>query len=103
MSRGSGQVRVLRPHLCPSAEVPGLHPDLRAEQVIAADVSRERRAVFEQFGVRANSEVAEAVRGARAILLSVKPQQMADVLAGHRSAAAAVEELMLRPQKTEVT
>ena len=29
--------------------------------------------------------------------------QMADVLAGDRSAAAAVEELMLRPQKTEVT
>ena len=29
--------------------------------------------------------------------------QMAEVLAGNRSAAAAVEELMLRPQKTEVT
>ena len=29
--------------------------------------------------------------------------QMAAVLAGDRSAAAAVEELMLRPQKTEVT
>jgi glycerol-3-phosphate dehydrogenase (NAD(P)+) len=29
--------------------------------------------------------------------------QMAEVLSGNRSAAAAVEELMLRPQKTEVT
>jgi glycerol-3-phosphate dehydrogenase (NAD(P)+) len=53
--------------------------------------------------------VAEGVRTTSAALALGKKHgielpittQMAAVLAGHRSAAVAVEELMLRPQKTE--
>ncbi len=51
-------------------------------QIIAADVSPERRAVFEdQHGVRAVDGNAEVARQSRIVLLSVKPQQMAEALA----------------------
>jgi len=53
------------------------------EQIVAADVSSARREVFaKQIGVAAVEKNEEAVRGARIILLSVKPQHMKDVLGG---------------------
>src|ERR1051325_4653011 len=54
---------------------------LRAEQIVAADVAAARREVFARMGARAIQDNAEAVKGARLVLLSVKPQQMKDVLA----------------------
>jgi pyrroline-5-carboxylate reductase len=51
--------------------------------IVAADVSAARREVFaKHIGVRAVEKNEEAARGARIILLSVKPQQMKDVLGG---------------------
>ena len=53
------------------------------EQILAADVSESRRAAFTQStGVRTTSENREVARDASIILLSVKPQHMAGVLAG---------------------
>jgi pyrroline-5-carboxylate reductase len=55
---------------------------LRADQIVAADVSAPRRELFlNELGVRAVERAGDAVRGASLILLSVKPQQMAAVLA----------------------
>lgn len=55
---------------------------LRSDQILAADVSPQRRQVFaEQLGIRAVDNAVEVARKARALLLSVKPQQMAGVLA----------------------
>jgi pyrroline-5-carboxylate reductase len=55
---------------------------LRAEQMIAADVSPARRELFErELNVRAIEQNAEVARQSRVVLLSVKPQQMADALA----------------------
>lgn len=52
-----------------------------AEQLIASDISPERRALFEeQLSIRAVEENAEAAREARTIILAVKPQQMAAAL-----------------------
>jgi pyrroline-5-carboxylate reductase len=54
---------------------------IRKEEIVAADVSAARREVFaKQIGVRAVEKNEEAARGARMILLSVKPQQMKEVL-----------------------
>ncbi len=51
--------------------------------VVAADVVPARRELFRsQLRVRAVAENVEAATDARIILLSVKPQQMADVLGG---------------------
>jgi pyrroline-5-carboxylate reductase len=56
---------------------------LRREQMIAADVSAARREIFsKQIGIKAVEENVAAARDARAVLLSVKPQQMKDVLGG---------------------
>src|SRR6266550_4188304 len=56
---------------------------IRKEEIVAADVSAARRDVFaRQIGVRAVEKNEEAAAGARMILLSVKPQQMKDVLGG---------------------
>jgi pyrroline-5-carboxylate reductase len=56
---------------------------LRADQIIAADVSAQRREVFlQQFGIKAVEDNLTAAREARIILLSVKPQHMATALAG---------------------
>src|SRR5688572_29036338 len=50
---------------------------LGAEQIVAADVSGARRTVFtEQLGIRSTDSNAEAVEGARRVLLSTKPQTM---------------------------
>ena len=54
----------------------------RAEQLIAADVSPQRRDLFQQLGIRAVESNLDAAREARVLLLSVKPQQMADALGG---------------------
>jgi pyrroline-5-carboxylate reductase len=52
-------------------------------QIIAADVSPARRELFtNDIGVRAIASNEEAARDARVLLLSVKPQQMAQALAG---------------------
>ena len=52
-----------------------------AGSIVAADVSPERRELFQRsLGIRAVADNAEAVRGARRVLLSVKPQQMGAVL-----------------------
>ncbi|HEV2295091.1 MAG TPA: pyrroline-5-carboxylate reductase [Tepidisphaeraceae bacterium] len=54
----------------------------RVEQIIAADVSPQRRELFErELKVRAVEQNDEVVRESRIVLLSVKPQQMATVLA----------------------
>src|SRR5688500_12237550 len=54
---------------------------LRPDQLIAADVAPARRQVFEQLAVRAVESGADAAHSARALLLSVKPQQMPAALA----------------------
>ena len=54
---------------------------LSESEIIASDVSEARRNLFQnELGIRAVQENAVAVREARTILLSVKPQQMATVL-----------------------
>jgi pyrroline-5-carboxylate reductase len=54
-----------------------------AGQIIAVDVSPQRRELFEkQLGVRVVADNAEAARDARTVVLSVKPQQMQAALAG---------------------
>jgi pyrroline-5-carboxylate reductase len=51
------------------------------KQIIAADVSPQRRQLFqEQLGITTVQEIASAASGARIVLLSVKPQQMEGVL-----------------------
>jgi pyrroline-5-carboxylate reductase len=53
-----------------------------ADQIVAADVAPQRRALFaEELNVRAVESAPDAVRGARVVLLSVKPQQMKEALA----------------------
>src|SRR5687767_7040736 len=54
-----------------------------AGALVASDVSAARRRYFEtELGIRAVERNAEAARGARRVLLSVKPQQMGAALAG---------------------
>jgi pyrroline-5-carboxylate reductase len=54
---------------------------IEPERMIAADVSAERRRLFqEELGISAVAENAEATKGAKMILLSVKPQQMENAL-----------------------
>ena len=56
---------------------------LRPEQMTAADPSPQRRDLFtSELKIRSTDDNADAVRGADTVLLSVKPQHMADVLAG---------------------
>src|SRR5213596_2989739 len=55
---------------------------LRADQIVAADVSPQRRELFHnELGTHVVERAIDAVRGASVILLSVKPQQMGAVLA----------------------
>ena len=52
------------------------------QQIFAADISPQRRAIFErQLNVRAVEDNREVARQSKRILLSVKPQQMAAALA----------------------
>ena len=56
---------------------------LASTQIIASDVSAARRDLFQtQLSIRATQENRDAARDAKTVLLSVKPQQMAEVLAG---------------------
>ncbi len=60
---------------------------LTPDKMIAFDVSPERRQAFEQqLQIKCVIDNLEAVREASAVLLAVKPQQMADALAGIGSA-----------------
>jgi pyrroline-5-carboxylate reductase len=55
---------------------------LRPEQIVAADVSPQRRELFHrELGVHVVERAVDAVRGASTVLLSVKPQQMGALLA----------------------
>ena len=55
----------------------------RPDQVIAADVSPQRRELFSgELGVRTTEGNPEVARQARTVLLSVKPQQMQQALGG---------------------
>jgi pyrroline-5-carboxylate reductase len=55
----------------------------RPEQLIAADVSDGRRQLFsKELGIKAVTDNADAARDAKVLLLSVKPYQMQEVLAG---------------------
>jgi len=54
---------------------------LAAGDIVAADPSEARRAVFASLGIQTHENAATAARDASAILLSVKPQMMNDVLA----------------------
>ena len=55
---------------------------LTPDQVIAGDVSPDRRALFEsQLQVKTTLDNRDVVRDTRTVLLAVKPQQMAGVLA----------------------
>ena len=54
---------------------------LRPAQILASDVSPQRRALFEdQLGIRAVPENREVASRSRLLLLCLKPQHMADVL-----------------------
>src|SRR5438874_2546146 len=55
---------------------------LRADQMIAADVSPQRRDLFQQqLKIKCVEDNADAARDAKMLLLSVKPQHMAAALA----------------------
>lgn len=63
--------------------------ELPAEQIIAADISPQRRDVFQkQLAIRTVEDNAEVVKQAKTILLSTKPQQMQQVLEGLRPVLA---------------
>ena len=56
---------------------------LRPEKIIAADVSPQRRELFEkELHIRAVADNLDAARDAEIVLLSVKPQHMASALSG---------------------
>lgn len=53
------------------------------KHLVAADISADRRALLEEkYGIGATADNAAAVRGADVVVLAVKPQQAAEVLAG---------------------
>src|SRR6478672_10891912 len=52
-------------------------------QIVASDPSSQRRELFQrELNIRSTEDNRDAVRGADIVLLSVKPQTMADVLGG---------------------
>lgn len=56
---------------------------LKADQILAADVSPQRRELFvKALGIRAVEDNREVARQARMLLLSVKPQHMKELLGG---------------------
>jgi len=63
---------------------------LRADQILASDVSPQRRELFNStLGIRAIDENRTVARQSPVLLLSVKPQYMGEVLAGIRDVARA--------------
>lgn len=65
-----------------------------AGRMIAADVSAARREVFAGLGIRCVESAPAAAAEARAIVLAVKPQHMADVLSGLRGKVSAEQMLL---------
>ncbi len=62
---------------------------LSPERIVVSDVSAERRALFEKScGIAAASDNLQAVRRSNVVLLAIKPQGMAGLLAEIRPAAA---------------
>jgi pyrroline-5-carboxylate reductase len=60
------------------------------DRVVVTDIAPERRTLFvEKFGVHAQADNAAAVAGAAVVVLSVKPQMLADVFASIRAALPA--------------
>lgn len=58
---------------------------LKPEQILASDLSLQRRELFQnKLGIRASDDNRDVARQARMILLSVKPQHMQQVLTGIR-------------------
>ena len=56
---------------------------IQPQQIIASDVSPQRRELFSRdLGIATNQENEEVARQSRTLLLSVKPQHMAEVLHG---------------------
>ncbi|HSU66836.1 MAG TPA: NAD(P)-binding domain-containing protein, partial [Tepidisphaeraceae bacterium] len=54
---------------------------LRAEQILAADISPQRRELFSgELGIAATEDSAGVARQSRILLLSVKPQHMGELL-----------------------
>ncbi len=54
---------------------------LKADQIIAADLSIQRRQLFQtELGITAVERAEDAVRGAKILMLCVKPYQMEAVL-----------------------
>jgi pyrroline-5-carboxylate reductase len=53
---------------------------MRAERIVAADPVAARRVVFESLGISTHNRAGEVAKDARAILLSIKPQMMNEVL-----------------------
>lgn len=57
------------------------------KHLVVADIAAERRALMEdKYGVAATADNAAAVRGAEVVVLAVKPQQAAEVLAATQPA-----------------
>ncbi len=52
----------------------------RPDAIVAADISPARRELFAGMGVRTVADAAEAAKGAKVVLLAVKPQHLAEVL-----------------------
>ena len=66
-----------------------------AKDVVAADVSADRRACLARLhGIEVAADNAAAVRDAPTVVLAVKPQQAAEVLAGVREAMSASQLLV---------
>jgi pyrroline-5-carboxylate reductase len=57
------------------------------KHLVVADISEERRALMEEkYGIATTADNTEAVRGAEVVVLAVKPQQAAEVLAAAQPA-----------------
>lgn len=55
----------------------GTHP---AQDTIVFDISKEKRSVFQQKGLRTAASISEVAKGADIIFFVVEPQNFAEVL-----------------------
>ena len=75
---------------------------LKPEEMLASDVSPVRRRLFaEELGIPALDDNVEVASRARAVLLSVKPQQMAQLLSGIEAAGAARDAADLHRRRNQ--
>jgi pyrroline-5-carboxylate reductase len=66
-----------------------------AGNLVAADISEARRNWLQkQYGIDVTGDNADAVRGADVVVLAVKPQQVAEVLAGVEGSMSAAQLLV---------